>query len=321
MRWAQQDNEPPIEQVGEGAEEDVETLDEAAPDDVETLDEAAPPAAEGDPAEDGELLDQGSPAATQDDVELLDQAPPSAAAAESTAPSTVTTEPVTNYVAPAATNGPFVPEGFGTGSVQVSTGTAGFPVGLEDCHVGAVTGRVYVGIDCGDGRGSFVGHAPSFEEFPFVPNESFPFGQESVFADRGGTQIEDNVQTLISDARGVPVDADASAPVIRTSGPSSVEFEQRARDKKPRVESENRRAKRGKESRRDRSADVTSSESRAGDDQASTESKQETTKRGKDSNRGTSAADAEKKSKSSKNGKKQGDKKGKKRQTSQLTDG
>jgi hypothetical protein len=233
----------------------------------------------------------------------------------------MTAEPVTTYVAPAATNGPFVPEGFGTGSVHVSTGAAGFPVGLEDCHVGAVTGRAYVGIDCGDGRGSFVGHAPSFEEFPFVLDESFPFGQESVFADRGGTQIEDNVQTLISAARGVPVDADASAPVIRTSDASSVAFEQRARDKKLRVGSENGRAKRGKGSRRDQSADVTSSESRARGDQASTESKKETTKRGKDSNGGASAADAEKKSKSSKKGKKQGVKKGKKRQNPQLTDG
>ena len=180
--------------------------------------------------------------------------------------------------------------------------------------MGAVTGRAYVGIDCGDGESAFVGHAPSFEEFPFVLDESFPFGQESVFADHGGTQIEDNVQTLISAARGVPVDADASAPVIRTSGASSVAFEQRARDKKPRVKSENGRAKRGKETRRDQPAAVTSSESRGGGDQASTESKQETKKRGKDSNRAASAANAEKKSKSSKNAKNDGDKKGKKRQ-------
>jgi hypothetical protein len=129
------------------------------------------------------------------------------------------------------------------------------------------------------------------------------------------------VQTLISAARGVPDDADASAPVIRTSGASSVAFEQRARDKKLRIESENGRAKRGKGSRRDQSADVTSSESRARGDQASTEPKKETTKRGKDSNGGASSADAEKKSKSSKKGKKQGDKKGNKRQNSQLTDG
>jgi hypothetical protein len=309
-RWAQQEDEPPIEQVGEDTNADVETLDEAAL-----------PIEEGDPAEDVELLDQGPPADVQDDVELLDQGSPPATVVESTAPSTVTTEPVTTHVAPAVTNGPVVPEGFGTGSVHVATGAAGFPVGLEDCHVGAVTGRAYVGIDCGDGGSSFVGHAPSFEEFPFVVDESFPFGRESVFADRGEAQIEDNVQTLMSAARGVLVDADASAPVIRTSGASSVEFEQRARGKKPRVESENGRAKRGKESRRDQPVDVTSSESRAGGDQASTESKKETKKRGKDSNRGASAADAEKKSKNSKNAKNDGDKKGKKRQNPQLTDG
>ena len=98
----------------------------------------------------------------------------------------MTTVPVTTAVAPAATTGPVVPEGFGTGNVHVSTGAAGFPVGLEDCHVGAVTGRAYVGIDCGEGGGSsFVGHAPSFEEFPFVLDESFPFDRESVFADPG----------------------------------------------------------------------------------------------------------------------------------------
>jgi hypothetical protein len=47
MRWAQQEDEPPIEQVGEDTNADVETLDEAAP-----------PEEEGDPAEDVELLDR-----------------------------------------------------------------------------------------------------------------------------------------------------------------------------------------------------------------------------------------------------------------------
>ena len=62
------------------------------------------------------------------------------------------------------------------GVATVATGSAGFPAGLEDCHVGAVTGRAYVGIDCGeDGGSSFVGHSPSFEEFPFVLDESFHF--------------------------------------------------------------------------------------------------------------------------------------------------
>ncbi|MCC2627188.1 MAG: hypothetical protein K0S14_838, partial [Thermomicrobiales bacterium] len=74
MRWAQQDDEPPIEQVGEETNEDVETLDEAAP-----------PVVESDPAADVELLDQGSPDATQDEVELLDQGPPPTTVVEETA--------------------------------------------------------------------------------------------------------------------------------------------------------------------------------------------------------------------------------------------
>ena len=142
----------------------------------------------------------------------------------------------------------------------------GFPIGLEDCHVGAVTGRAYVGIDCGEGSGSsFVGHAPSFEAFPFVPEENFPFDQGSVFADRGTSQIEEEVQALISTAHGAPA-ADEAAPEIRTSGASSVEFEQRARDRKPRTEVENGGAKRSQEARQPRNADVRVSESENGDD-------------------------------------------------------
>ena len=104
--------------------------------------------------------------------------------------------------------------------------------------------------------------------------------------------------------------------MIRTTGASSVELEQRARGRKPRAESENGRAKRGKESRREGTADVTSSDSKGGGDQASAEAKQKTKKRGKDSNRGATAADDEKKAKSSKQGKDQGGKKGKKSRTS-----
>src|SRR5688500_1887837 len=248
MSWAQQEEEPPIEQVGEDTSGDVESLDEAAP-----------PAQEVDATEDIELLDQGPPAGAQDDVELLDQGPPPVGVGE--APATVTTVPATTYVAPVATSGPFLPEGFGSGDVHVATGSAGFPVGLEECHVGAVTGRAYVGIDCGEGGGnSVVGHAPSFESFPFVLDESFPFDQGSVFADRGPSQIEEEVQALISTARGAPV-ADEAAPEIRTSGVSTVEFEQRARDRKPRFEVENGGTKRSQEARQHRNADVRASES------------------------------------------------------------
>jgi hypothetical protein len=306
MRWAQQQDEPPIEQVGEDTGEDVETLDEAAP-----------PVDEGDSAGDIELLDQGPPASAPDDVELLDQVPPPATVAEPTAPSTVTTESVTSEVAPSATNGPVVPEGFGTGSVQVATGTAGFPVGLEDCHVGAVTGRAYVGIDCGDdGGSSFVGHAPSFDDFPFVLDEGFPFDGKSVFMDRSDGQSKDNVVTLVSAARGAPLGDDASAPVIQTTGPSSVQFEQRARTRKPRLESDNGRANHGRGAHHGGSANVTSSESQGGSDQASAEAKQVTIKRGKDGKRGGPAAESAKKSQGSQQAKNHGGKKAKKRRTS-----
>ena len=298
MRWAQQEEDPPIEQVGEDTAGDVETLDEAAP-----------PAEESDTAEDIELLDQGPPAGAQEDVELLDQGPPPVGVGE--APATVTTVPATTSVAPVATSGPVIPEGFGTGDVHVATGSEGFPIGLEECHVGAVTGRAYVGIDCGEGSGSsFVGHAPSFEAFPFVLDESFPFDQGSVFADRGTSQIEEEVQALISTAHGAPA-ADEAAPEIRTSGASSVEFEQRARDRNPRTEVENGGAKRSQQARQNRNADVRASESQNGDDRASPESRHKKKHQGKDRNRGGSDKDGKKKSNTSKQAKKQGGKQGK----------
>ena len=247
MRWAQ--DEQPIEQVGEGT-------------DVETLDEATPPANEADTNGDVELLDQGPPPGDQPDVELLDQGPTGATTSESPAPPTDSAVPITSDVAPTTSSAPIVPEGFGTGNVHVSTGSAGFPVGLEDCHVGAVTGRAYVGVDCGSGDGSmFVGHAPSFEDFPFVVDENFPFDQQNVFADRGTSESENNVQTMVSSARGATRDTNAVAPEIKTSGASSVDMQQRARDRKPRVETENGRSKRGSEKHRSGSTDVTASES------------------------------------------------------------
>ena len=89
MSWAQQEDEPPIEQVGEDTDARRRNLDEAATnEDVETLDEAAPPPDEVDTTEDIELLDQGPPANAEEDVELLDQGSPPATAAEAPAPST-----------------------------------------------------------------------------------------------------------------------------------------------------------------------------------------------------------------------------------------
>jgi hypothetical protein len=288
LRWAQQDDEPPIEQVGEGTEGDVETLDEAAP-----------PTDEVDTSEDVELLDQGPPAGDQQDVELLDQGPVATTASQSPVAPPVSTVPDTTYVAPDTASVPMVPQGFGTGTVHVATGSTGFPVGLEDCHVGAVTGRAYVGIDCGNGSGNmFVGHAPSFEAFPFVLDENFPFDRESVFANRGAGQPEGNVEPLISVARGATRDHNA-APEDRNSGASTVEFEQRARDRKPRVEIDNSRSKQGNEKRESRNTGVTASKSEDGPDRTSAESNYGKKKKGKDRHRGGSTSDDQKKSKDS----------------------
>jgi hypothetical protein len=301
MRWAQEEDEPPIEQVGEDADQDVESLDEAAPTAVDV-----------DTTEDIELLDQDPPAADQQDVELLDQGLPAATVPEPATPSPGSTVPVTTNVAPPASSAPILPEGFGTGNVHVATGSGGFPVGLEDCHVGAVTGRAFVGIDCGEGNGSsFVGHAASFEEFPFVVTENFPFDRESVFADRGVGQFEDTVETLVSAARGATRDDNAAAPEIRTSGASSAEFEQPARERKPRVETDNGNSKRSQEKRRNGNGDVTASGSQDAADRTSAESKQQK-KKGKDRTRGGSTAEAQKKLTSSDNPKKHGGKKHKK---------
>jgi hypothetical protein len=302
MRWAQQEDESPIEQVGEDTDEDVETLDDAAP-----------PADELDTAEDVELLDQGPPADAQEDVELLDQGSPPAIVSEPPAPSSVSTVPVTTFVVPAASSVPIVPDGFGTGDVHVATGSAGFPVGLEDCHVGAVTGSAFAGVDCGDGDGSsFVGHAPSFEEFPFVLDENFPFDRESVFADRGESQSEDDVVTRVSPARSATRDDAAAAPEIRTSGASSVEFEQRARDRKSRVETDSGHSKRGREKRQRGNTDITVTESQDAALSASAESKQQKKNNGKGRIRGGSARHDHTKSKSSNDPKEHGGKKGKK---------
>jgi hypothetical protein len=317
MRWAQQEEEPPIEQVGEDTEADVETLDNGGPpadeteEDVETLDNGGPPA-----DEDIELLDQGPPAGAQDDgVELLDQGPPPATVADSPAPATVTTVPVTTYVAPATTSGPALPEGFGTGDVHVATGSTGFPVGLEDCHVGAVTGRAYVGIDCGEGSdSSFVGHAPSFEEFPFVLDEgfpfvldeNFPFGSDSVFADRDESALEADVEALISAARGTPLDDGAVEPEIRTSGASSAEFAQRTRDRKPRVEADDGGAKRGNGARRGGNVNASASEAQDEADRTTAQSEHQKKSRGKDGDRGGSTGDGKKKSNRSDNSKNDG---------------
>ena len=304
MSWAQQVDEPPIGQVGEDAA-----------DDVEPLDESGPPAEDGaELTEDIELLDQGEPAAVQeDDIELLDQGSPPAAAPDSPATSTVTVAPTTTYVAPEPTtsHGLVLPEGFGTGNVHVAAGMSGIPVGLENCHVGAVTGRAYVGIDCGEGS-SFVGHAPTFENFPFVLDDNFPFDEDSVFSNSGGSDVDqdlaDDVEILVSAARGAPLDDDATAPEIRTSGNSSVQFTQRARDRKGRVEAETRGPKQSKDSKKGTQGEGEVAAAEDGDNRTRAGGKDK--KQDKDQNSRASDGNKEKKSKSSKKSKKQSGQKG-----------
>ena len=302
--WAQAADEPPIDQVGEDTGEDVETLDEAAPpaeeaaaeEDIETLDQGSPPVA-GDG--DVELLDQGSPPATT-------QAPVSAPPA----PLVVDTVPATTYVPPepVATSGPALPEGFGTGNVHVSAGNAAFPAGLADCHVGAVTGRAYVGIDCGEGI-SVVGHAPSFEEFPFVVDEGFPFNRESVFTDLSEDSVADDADVFVSAARGQPLGDDTGAPEVRTTGASSVEFAQEARNRKPRVDLDARDADRRSDRNRSGNGSVSAAGTRTSEDRAKGEAKDSKKRGGKDQNNRATVGDKEKKSK---HAKKQGNQKNKK---------
>jgi hypothetical protein len=250
--WAQQVEQPPIEQVGEGTGDDVETLDEgtlpvedAAVADPETLDEGAAPVAQDG---DAELLDQGAPPATVGQpVETVYVAP--------------VADPATTYVAPepapAVETRPVLPEGFGTGQVHAVAGRGETPIGLADCHVGAVTGRAYVGLDCGEDEDtSFVGHAPSLEEFPFVLEAEFPFeGDEAFFTDPNfpfgddeelevaASRDESTDTDVFVSARGGQRDRDdevSTDPAIETGEENSVAFAQRAREREPRVRVEDR---------------------------------------------------------------------------------
>lgn len=312
--WAQTEEEPPIEQVGEDTGEDVETLDEAVPPADETLDEAAPPAEDAAPEEDIETLDQGSPPVAGDgDVELLDQGPPPATTQAPVtappAPLVVDTVPAPIYVVPepVAASGPVLPEGFGTGNVHVSAGNAAFPAGLADCHVGAVTGRAYVGIDCAEGT-SVVGHAPSFEEFPFVVDEGFPFNRESVFNDLSEDTVND-VDVFVSAARGQPLGDDTGAPEVHTTGASSVEFAQEARNRKPRADLASHDANRRPNPNRGDNGSVSAAGTTTRDDRAKGEAKGSKRGGGKDQNNRATAGGKEKKSK---HAKKQGNQKNKK---------
>lgn len=205
LGWAQSVDDGSIQQVGEATQ--------AGDEDAEALDAGAPPVESNPSSSSDAVVDQ-----TGDDVELLDQGEPSQ---ETTSTTTTTMSTETNVVesvapataaesaAPVASGdiattatavdmGPQLPAGFGEGQVLVSTAAGDFPPGIDECHVGAVTGRAYVGIDCDEEGTSFVGHAPTFEDFPFVTDENFPF---------------DNNDPIVAD-ENFPFGGDDSTPTI-----------------------------------------------------------------------------------------------------------
>jgi hypothetical protein len=315
----QAEDQPDVEQVGEGDATDQETLDEGAP-----------PAQDG---EDVELLDQGAPPATTSapPADTTALAPVTAAAPPADVATTTPVDSGTVYTAPTAqtATGPALPPGFGTGRVHVSAGRFGFPVGLENCHVGAVTGRAYVGLDCGEG-GDRVGHAPSFEDFPFVLEAEFPFESDDAFfsdpfftggesADTGEDDVEvstgrssrnngnDNSDSD-NDSSGNANDSNTAENVVVTgigTGNSAAELAQKSRDRGPRVRA-------GK----DRSGQAANRQN-AGDDNASAASAHRGSKsngqaknQGKSKKQQAGKADKSNKGKKSKDGKK---KRGKRR--------
>lgn len=302
MAWSQDGTDTTIQPA---EEEDIETLDAGTPPAAqETLDQGTPPLEQ-------ETLDQGAvplDPTGQEDIELLDQgSSPASVAPVSAEPLAVAAEPVagTAYApvtamlpveAGAAQTGPVLPPGFGSGRVQVAAGPAGFPAGLESCHVGAVTGRAYVGIDCEE-HGSIVGHAPLFDEFPFGVQGEFPFDDEP-FSSPLVTVEPDDVTTdvFVSSAPGSDqlLVGDPTSPTVTADATASVTLAQRTRNREPRVRVETEaketgsvRAsdKRGRESvsnqREDDARDELRSESK---EQAAKEGKQGGKQKGKDKN-------------------------------------
>ncbi len=311
LGWAQQVDQPPIEQVGEETS-DVETLDEGAPPDGGVL------------TTDAIVLDAGP---SGDDIELLDQGAPPVVGVQpvGTVPVAPVADPSTAYVAPAPSHavasGPVLPEGFGTGRVVAIAGHSTVPPGLADCHVGAVTGRAYVGIDCGEDEGSqFVGHARSFDDFPFVVEGDFPFDGDEAFFTNPNFPFRDNDDVVFAtrddgDRTDVRVaaaggsqrarDDEAPAPVIETSGAGTVEFAQRARDREPRVRVEDRSRRnrnRQSESAADANRGRTTAESRNQDgaddkdrrDRVKAESDEQQSKSKKDEKKKKKRAEAKK---------------------------
>ncbi|MBA2595886.1 MAG: hypothetical protein H0V00_04585 [Chloroflexia bacterium] len=263
-----QADQPAIQQVGEGTGQDAENLDDgeatpliSTPSDQETLDNKATPET---PQGDTELLDQGTPYVATD----VSVAP---VATTYAAPSTETT---VTYVEPASPPpaGPVVPAGFGTGQVLVAAGQSTFPAGLGECHVGVVTGRAYVGIDCGEGT-SVVGHAPTYQDFPFYPAVGFPFeGDESFFTQGADFPFGNEVGVEARQMARHSLDDESPATVSETRGRSSVEFSQRSHKRNGRARNRNRDSRSVADSGQQRPKHGSVASERSNDGSLSTES-------------------------------------------------
>lgn len=202
-------------------------------------DPQAQPSQVGEGNADTEALDQGAPtAATGDDPEPLDQGTPPTDAGAVPVPVTdgtvLTAAPVAAETAYAAPAGPQLPPGFGEGRVLVSNNSRGFPVGLEPCEVGVVSGRAYVGVKCGEDGSQVVGHS-TYEDFPWVidpgfpfepgadvvTDPSFPFDEDSPFFESFLDRTSDSDVVVLVAPRGFPFDDDADeAGVVSTDAPT-----------------------------------------------------------------------------------------------------
>jgi hypothetical protein len=149
-----------------------------------------------------------------------------------------------------------IPPGFGTGHVHVAAGHPEFPVGLASCHVGTITGRAYVGVDCPNGD-SVVGFAPSLNDFPFILNPDFPFeGDEGFLIDaaRADAAASDAGQNNVDVLAAMPdgsTDTSTSQPQIGVSGTTSTQYAQKTRTTQPTVETSSNQgaSKQGKNSK------------------------------------------------------------------------
>jgi hypothetical protein len=306
LGWAQSTDESAIQQVGEGNQTDPEPLDEGAPPAQDT----------GDAEGDVELLDQGAPPAAPADGAVAAPVETATTAPVEVAPAPPAETGVTYDTEPAKQTGPVLPPGFGTGRVHVSAGRSGFPPGLEDCHVGAVTGRAYVGIDCGDGGGDIVGHAPSFADFPFVPEAEFPFEPDdafytnSEFFGTGSEEDDDDSDDVVVSTGRRARDSASEEPDVTTTGNGSVELAQRTRDREPRVRTSNRDSAQTKSSKKNNNGNNAEVASNDNQDNKKKKAKAEGKKKGKSKakNGKKQKASKDSKSKDSKNSKKKREK-------------